>query len=74
MLIKPRHRPSVLVIMTGVIGLVMEAVAFGIETAMGSGNGPGYEPIHLVQLMGSVLVFLAIVLGLIGLAKGRKSY
>jgi hypothetical protein len=74
MLMKPRRRPSALVIVTGIIGLAMEAIAFGVETAMGSGNGPRYEPIHLVQLTGAVFVFLAIVLGLIGLARGRKSY
>jgi hypothetical protein len=47
----------------GVTGLVLIIFAFVVETAMGSGNGHRYLPVHIVQVLGSVLILLAAALG-----------
>jgi predicted Co/Zn/Cd cation transporter (cation efflux family) len=50
------------VVVPAVIGLVAVVAAFAVETAMGSGNGHRYLPVHIVQLAGMVLIFLSAVL------------
>jgi hypothetical protein len=58
----PFRRLPLQVVVPAVIGLVAVVTAFAIETAMGSGNGHRYLPVHIVQLAGMVLIFLSAVL------------
>lgn len=57
----------------GIVGLILVTIAFAVETAMVSGNGHRYVPIHVVLLVGSALIVLSAVLGLIDLKNNRKS-
>jgi hypothetical protein len=58
----PFRRLPLRVVVPAVIGLAAVIAAFAVETAMGSGNGHRYLPVHIVQLAGMVLIFVAAVL------------
>ncbi len=74
----PRQRPPrrviVRVIAPGIVGLVLVTIAFAVKTAMGSGSGPRYVPIDIVQLVGVALIFLSALLGVIAVEKMRRSH
>lgn len=68
-----RYRPSPRVLAPAIVGFILVAIAFAVETAMGNGGGHRYVPIHVVGLVGSGLILLSAVLGLIDRENQRKS-
>lgn len=67
-----RRRPTGPILTLAIVGLLAVAVAFVVETAMGSGNGHRYLAVHVVQALGAVLIFVAAILAMRERSRGRS--